>query len=463
MMKRPAKYLFGVLFGIGFGLAAQAQIVEEKISWNPAQAKVMPVIKATSLSQQKKLETEKKWSECANVAQANNKKYSNIRGWLLTSWLRCAREQATEKKTVDSLLQAIKAAEAQPQLFLSGPWRTGLWAELVKGRFAVVEQVSKTSPEESWKQIEYLMSHEDLLEKSQKAKVMLLAGELAQAKAQMKAAQSFYEQSLLLQETKAAREKLNAVLFALNEKKEVEEKPKSDIPSEVEGNYEERFRNSLKSNDLLNLLEDCISYLKQFPGGRRSKWAQEKVSEIYLGLLEQSNDDKMNALRERAIGAMEKADSFRLLEWARQLHKKSDFRGSQRLAERALDGLGSSSSGAVLLYMAGRSAQLVGDYKRARKLFEQYVEQFSGAEDISEVYFRLGLTHLRMGQASSAIAVFEKMLLLKNGDRYELNAKYWLARSLQATNNTRALSVVDEILTRYPLSYYGLRLRMERT
>ncbi len=449
--------------GICFGSLAHAQLQEEKLSWNPARTKPMAVVKAAPLGQQKKAEVEKKWSECANHGKSNAGQYASVRGWIVASWLHCARELSAEKKSAEPLHPALKVSEMHADLLISGPWKTLLWNEIVKSRFAVLDLVSKTQPEEAWRQVESLLAHEDRLEKSQKARVLLAAGELSQAKTQLKAAQFLYEQSLNEQDSKAGRDKLASVLFALNEKKESEEKPKTETPNELEGNYEERFRNSIKSNDLLNLLEDCIAYLKQYPGGRRSKWAHDKVGDIYLGLLDQTQDNKLAALRERALGAMEKSDPLRLLEWSKQLHRKTDYRGSLRLAEKALDALNGSSSGAVLLYIAGRSAEMTGDYKKARKFFDQYIEQFSGGEDISEVYFRLGLTHLRMGQASSAIAAFEKMLLLKGSDRYELNARYWLARALQATNNTRALTVVDEILSKYPLSYYGLRLRMERS
>ncbi len=448
---------------LSFAFSVRAQVVEEKMKWSPPPSKPA-VLKGGPLAQQKKFEVEKKWADCTNLGQAHTAKYASIRGWVLISWLHCARELSNEKKDATALTAALKYAEGQNGLLVTGPWKSTLWNETLKSRFALIELVSKTHPEEAWQQVEALVANEDRLEKSQKAKALMWAGELAQAKAQLKPAQSFYEQSLAEQDTKTVREKLNSLLFALGEKKETaEERPaKTDVPSDLEGNFEERFKNSLKSNDLLNLLEDCIAYLRQFPGGRRSKWAQEKVSDVYLGLLDQVQDEKISSLRDRALGVMEKADSPRMLDWARQLHKKLDFRGSLRLAEKAMDQLSSSTSGGSLFYIAGRSSQMLGDYKKARKYFDQYIEQFSGGEDIAEVYFRLGLTYLRMGQASSAIAAFEKLLLLKNGDRFELNARYWLARSLQATNNTRALAVVDEILAKYPLSYYGLRLRMER-
>ncbi len=430
--------------------------------------------KLASLQLQKKFESEKKWSDCAKLGKENSARWGSVRGWILVSWFHCARELAQQKKQSDSsLMSALKIVESQPGLLLSGVWKSQLQTEVIKNRLQLIELNQKSKPEEAWKQIDVLLEQRDRLDKAQKAKILSVAGELAQTKGQLKAAQFFFGQSLAEQEAKVTREKLGSVLFALNEPKAPagNEKIKPE-PSEAEGNFEERFKASAKSNDLVILIDDCIAYLKEYPSGRKSKWAQERILEIYLSFLDQEaaasrgNTDtsvERHSLRDRALSSMEKADSQRLLEWARQLHRKSDSVGSLRLAERALSSLSESSSASVLLYISGRSAQFLGDYKKAKKHFERYVDSSAGAEDFNEVLFRLGLVNLRLKEPSSAIAAFEKLLQQRNIDRYELNAKYWLGRSLQATNNTRALEVIDELLAKYPLSYYGLRLRMERS
>jgi soluble lytic murein transglycosylase len=448
-----------------FPHSANAELVTEKMTWAAESPTGMEAKgkKLSNLALQKKFESEKKWNECANLGKGNFARFSSVKAWVLTSWLHCAREAAQAKKTSDLLLAAFKTSDAHPNLLVAGPWKNFLANEIIKSRMAVMELSQKTKPDESWKQIEILLEQRDRLEKPQRAKVLSVAGELSQTKAQLKAAQFFFEQSLAEQEAKATRDKLSSVLFALNEKKEaVLEKNKSES-IDAEGNFEERFKASIKANDLVTLMDDCIAYLKQYPAGRKSKWAQDKVLEVYLSFLDQNHGEKVNSLRDRALALMEKSDSQRTMEWARQLHRKSDSVGGLRLAEKALGSLSDTSSSAILLYIAGRSAQFLGDYKKAKKYFEQYVDTAAGAEDYSEVLFRLGLVNLRLSEPSSAIAVFEKLLQQKNIDRYELNTKYWLARSLQATNNTRALSVVDEILGKYPFSYYGLRLRMERS
>jgi soluble lytic murein transglycosylase len=81
--------------------------------------------------------------------------------------------------------------------------------------------------------------------------------------------------------------------------------------------------------------------------------------------------------------------------------------------------------------------------------------------NIRKLESRLALVHLREGNFSSAIAVLEKLLLSKAGDKYELGSRYWLIRALQATQNDRALKEQQKLIEKYPLSYYGLRLKSE--
>lgn len=421
-------------------------------------------VKLNGLGLQKKAESEKKWTECINLAKANVTAFAEVRAWILVSWLKCAREMPDDKTSIAVSQKALLEADKIGGVGTGYVWSNSLNSEIIRTRFSVLDKMAKIKSGNIWLQLEALWKIEEILDKNQKAKLHFIAGENAQGKGDLRAALSFFQNSLNEAESKQAREKVNAVLLALNEVKESEKKEESIV--EAEGGYEDRFKASTKANDLISLLEDCISYLKHYPGGKRAKWANDKVLEIYFGIFDQlqveSLQDKYKDLRERALSAMENTDALRLSEWARVLHKRIDLEGGLRLAEKSLDRLSEASSSATLVYVAGRSAQMSGDYRKAKKYFELYVDQFSGSEDLPEVTFRLGLTYLRMGLASSAIATLEKLLTLRGIDKFELSSKYWLARSYQATNNTKALSAIDDILQKYPFSYYGLRLRMER-
>jgi len=459
---------------------AQAQVVKIPLKWQDSSP-----LKPTSLSGQKKSENEKKWSDCHRLAKSNLKKYPTVRAWVMTSMLRCSRGLATDSKNPASLLATLHLLDKDPEMLLQGAAKYVLMKEMIRSRLLAVDLLRKKMPwadstkklsrtqasvretgtVDLWTQIDALQSVRDRLDRAQKAQILSVAGELSQAQGQLKAARFLYEQSLAELELRAVRDKLNSVLFSLNEKPAIGEK-NSREPTEAltlaEGTMEERLKVTGKSGDPLLLLEDCLLYLNQFPSGRRASWAQDKVLEIYNGVLDRSKDDKWASVRDRALKVMATADPLRLSEWARILHRRADYVGSQRMAEAALTVLDKSSVAAVLHYVAGRSAQFLGDYSTAVHHFQEYVSFHSGADDLAEVLFRQSLCYLRLGQSSSAIASLEKLLMQKNIGRYELSANYWLARSLQANNNVRALAVVDEILKDYPFSYYGLRLKMER-
>jgi soluble lytic murein transglycosylase len=52
-------------------------------------------------------------------------------------------------------------------------------------------------------------------------------------------------------------------------------------------------------------------------------------------------------------------------------------------------------------------------------------------------------------------------LVQQGKDRYDLNAQYWLVRSLQSFSKERADKASQALMDKYPFSYYGLRLRGE--
>jgi hypothetical protein len=74
---------------------------------------------------------------------------------------------------------------------------------------------------------------------------------------------------------------------------------------------------------------------------------------------------------------------------------------------------------------------------------------------------RLGLIAYREMDYSKSAAMFEKMIATQAVDNYELQARYWLWRSLEKLQNPRAKSEAEEVARRFPFSYYGLRARLE--
>lgn len=430
-----------------------------------------PIKKTTSkLSQLRAAEDLEKWPECARLGAQTYAQNTNVKGWVLMSWLRCARK--AEAKTNGTALSkaALAAFDAAPGLRSSGDaWSKSLRQEAIRTRFQVLERESgkPAAGAEIGKQLELLEGGED---RESKARALALYGDWANSLRDAEAAKTFYEQSLAQRENRAVRDKYAQALLAVGPKKEsavVTAAPAaplvSEFVSDAERKFEERFESSQKNNDLLALVEDCVSYLNKFPHGRSAKWAHDKVLDVYFLFYEQAmnGEEKWTVLRDRALNLIERAEWSRLGDWARLLHRRGDFPGSLRLADKALDKTGTSAWGGILNYVAGRSAQFMGEEKRAQRYFEAYAEQHSAGDEIGEVLFRLGLVHLRQNQAPSAVAIFERLLSLKGQDRYELSARYWLVRALQNSKSVRAAKEAEVILSKFPFSYFGLKLKAE--
>lgn len=467
--------LLSSFFGSSFVQAAtNSALIEEKLSFKAGTA-ASKNKKANSLKTLKELEQSKKWKECQNLAPAVMKSFPTVKGWALQTWAICAGRPAKDSTSFESnLVKVIEAYQKNSaNLSTSVAWRS-LRPELQKDLSLLIESKLKSDPKSVGP---WIQTYQDLADdRETRARSLSWMGELSMTEHQLTAAESFFEQSLQLFENKTVRDRLQSVRLALNVAVEKKESKNPEAPvtgpetmSDAEIKFEERFKTSLKNNDLLAFVTDSVAYLNQFPNGRRAKSCFEKIQDIYQNFADKAGDknsdkageDKFSLLKEKTLGQLENLEASRLLEIARALHRRSDFRGALRLAEKSYGPLAQSPQGAVVLYIMGRSAQFSGDYKKARKSFEQYMESHSAGEDINEVQFRLSLVHFRLQNYSSAVAVLEKLLLSKSADRYDLGGRYWLIRSLQATQNNRSEAEIKILLEKYPLSYYGLKLRSE--
>ena len=424
-----------------------------------------PPVKAPArLVALKQAENQEKWESCASLASKAFPQESNLKAWVLVTWLHCARKAESKGGVLLSSRSALAAFDVNLSL-RQGPWQKNLQSEQIKTRFLVVENDLKKNSINVAHDLDLLLETLDASDKESKAHALGIYGEWAQNQRDVEAAKTFYENSLNEKENRSVREKYLQVLLALNQKLDGKiENDAEEFLSDSERHFDERFASAQKNNDLLALAEDCISYLNKFPHGRRSKWANDKVTDLYALFSEQAEgggEEKWITLRDRTLGVMLKAEWSRLAEWARQLHRRGDFPASLALSEKAISASGSNSWSSILFYVAGRSAEMVGNDRAAQKYFELYAEANSAGDEINEVLFRLGLVHLRQNQTASAVAVFERLLSLKGKNSNELGTRYWMVRALQNLKSPRAMHESEILVQKFPFSYYGLRLRAE--
>lgn len=408
--------------------------------------------KLSPLAQLKSYEVQLKWSQCAELAPKVYASQKEVRGWVALTWLHCLAQgkmanSASEQKALSTILK-------NKELFQEGPWAQDLWQTWVDRELDRLQVQVKNKNKNAASEIEEVLDRSAELNKEQKSLAYQLLGDLALARNDYKESQFFFEEAQSQKDSKYISEKLE--FLAKTQDQEVPAKNTPPIYEAMgdDGKLEERIRQSLKQNDLIPAMKDCIALLNNYPGSRSARRLKDKPLEIYNSL---SDDD---VVQEKALSEMKGADASRLLDWSQSLHRKLDYHGALELAKKAYEKNPQSPTVTSSLWVAGRSAHFTGKYDEALDLYNKLIANNSGSDEAAEALFRSSLIYFRKKDYTSSAALLER-LLQQNRDRYDLSAQYWLVRSLEMTNKDRAKSAAQTLIEKYPFSYYGLRLSAE--
>lgn len=406
------------------------------------------------LSQLKDHQNRLKWSECARLAPQVFSAHKDLQGWIGLTWLNCAEQELKKGKAMSSLQGPLATLEKNDELFFGGAWSQELLQSWVVLRLKYLESRVAAKDGAAGALLEKLLAEKFQLSREQKSLVFQLLGDVALQGVRYSEAQALYEQAQDLKESTYLQEKLDFLAKAKG--LTPAEKKEPVTPPETGGDeirLEERIRQSLKQNELGSAIQDAVNVLNQFPGSRAARRLKDKPLEIYLQITDSSAKNK-------ALNLLEDADATRLMEWAQSLHRRADYVGALALSEEVIAKAPGSAQTTAALWMAGRSAHFLGKYEMALDFFNKLIEFHAGSDEAAEALFRSSLIYYRKKNFSNASALLER-LLLQNRERYELNARYWLVRSLQQAQSERAKAQALDLMTRYPFSYYGLRLRAE--
>lgn len=405
------------------------------------------------LSRMKYFEIKKNWSECGDLGGKVIRAHREIQGWVAASWLKCELKRAEGSKDRKHLEKPLDWLHKKTELFSEGPWKTSLWQDYVQASMLSLDA------NRSQARINELLDTTLPLPKEAKATLLFYAGESAEKKKDTEKALYLYEQSLLIRESRPVRERYE--LAKTNLKLKFEAKSEVEANSAIEGAeaaLEEKMNKSLKSGDLLAALRTSVVIQTEYAGSRVARRLKNSPFEIYQQMLENVPNDEKD---EKSFSELTKLDAQRKVEWAQNLHRRANYHQALIFAESALKELYQTPSSTSLYWIAGRSAHFVGKYERAQAHYAKLIEFHGGTDEASEALLRSGLIHLRLKNYSSAKAQFER-LLAQNRDRYNLQARYWYVRSLEASGDKeRAISEAKLLVDRYPYTYYGLRLNAE--
>ncbi len=424
---------------------------------------------ASVLQKLKEAELKEDWVLCVRRVPAALKGAALVSPWIHNVELRCAWEAAQKSNKFSSLLsQAVQNAKKNPQNLFIGPWAKELFDRVIDSELWLAKQEIKSQKKKSWQRVNDVLKYGQILSNSKEAEALAISAELSYLEQKTEAAEFLFRQSLDKRESVEVRARLKTVQAALEKKnKKISSDPVERLisdpkleatPEELE--LEARIKESISKGAALSAIADAVDLLRRFPGGRRAEWASDKVLELYQSLL-QKNDSNLDLARDKARKQMSKAPSTRLVDWVQKLHRYGDYVSVLDLSEKALDDLEGAPVQTQLHYYAGRSAHFIGEYEKAQKHFLKLAQQSAGTNESLEALFRLGLIAYRQQQFSAAVSYLEKLLKLPGIDRFELNSRYWLARSLEKVNMPRSIEEKNIILSRYPFSYYGLRLNSE--
>lgn len=403
-----------------------------------------------ALSKMKFHEIHLQWSECSNLGDKLFDSHKDLQGWIARAWLHCLSEEQKKSNNNVKLEKALAKIDQRWTSISNGPWIGDVNDLFFSLKISVAEKNQQQKKyNQALQQAESLMAEKFPLTADQNYKLYDFSGDLYQQIGKNDQALYLWQRAYVLRKTTALNDKI---------KKMKAEPVVAATP--VAGNEQQgedvelgrRIDRSLAGGDSVSAIKDVVELFNKYPGSVVAKKYATKPLELYNSL--------SGLAAKKALSEMSKAHSSKVLPWAETLHQKADYSGALALLEDLIKTSEGSDDLTKMRWMAGRSAQFIGDYEIALQHFKALIDNHQGTEESLEAYFRSGLIYLRKNEPSSAVIFFDK-LLVKADSRYDLSARYWLYRSLVLNKSDRAKDVGSQLIEKYPYSYYGLKLAAE--
>ncbi|MDX9730133.1 MAG: lytic transglycosylase domain-containing protein [Bdellovibrionales bacterium] len=418
-----------------------------------------------------------RWEQCLSEAAKAKRVAKSLQPWILSLELECASKLSATKANANRLSRILAQVDGQKEAMAYGPWASRLRKAWAKTSLVAIDMDQKTNRVRALAQIEKLAAtlaahsaafgdsamRDAFLDASERAKFWKIGGELHFLAQKNGAAREFYRRSVAEQEQSDVRERLRLLDAQLSTAK-VETAPFAPTAKQPDGDAEEieladRIAGLLKAGDLVAAGADSMKLMREFPGSPRAKWAADRVLENMISVSEK-NADRFLPLRDALLKQMTKGEPERVAEWARVLFNRGLWAESAALGKEAVEKL-EPSRATRALELAMDAAYAIDDFKMVRRYAEELISKHAGTAASRTAALRLGLEAYRRGDYARSIAVFERLVATQSSETLELQARYWLWRSLEKIKSERAKIEGEELARRFPFSYYGLRARLE--
>lgn len=122
-------------------------------------------------------------------------------------------------------------------------------------------------------------------------------------------------------------------------------------------------------------------------------------------------------------------------------------------------------SSKVLLFHYAAASTYTANYKQAVGAYKNLLENFKTAKDIDEIRFKYGLALYRVKNYKQSFKVLAENFEKTSVDPWRLSSLYWAWRSSEKVQSLKSKStkIKERLMLEYPMTYYGLRARMEST
>lgn len=407
---------------------------------------------------------------CLSASTKAKKAAKSLEPWILALELECALKLPVQRASADRLQRILANADTHLDWMAFGPWASRLRGNWAKARLLAIEIDTKFNRPRAWAHVEKLSNAISsttvgpaVLDEVGRAKLWRMAGDLMFLVQKTDGAREFFRRSLNEQEQPDLRDRMRSLgaseQVEANSTPPLPATPKQPDGSQAEIELADRISNELKSGDLVAAAEDAMRLMQEFPGSPRAKWAADRTQDSLISVAEK-RDESFLPVRESLLKVMEKGDSERMAEWARVLFNRGLWAESARLGRLAGERQNSARA-TKTLELAMDAAYAIDDFKNVKIIGNELLEKHAGTASARTAALRLGLLAFRQQDFARSTAIFEKLVSTPSTETLELQARYWLWRSLEKTKSERARVEGDELARRFPFSYYGLRARLE--
>lgn len=232
------------------------------------------------------------------------------------------------------------------------------------------------------------------------------------------------------------------------------------VETEDEASLWAKFSDASKKGESLKLAQYGSEFLTKFPGSSRVSTVRDEINTVYKRLLYRKGQ-KYTSSKSDYENQLMKAPPQYVLFWAQEAYSRGYQDSSFMLAEKAVEKWEGYPQAADALILAGRSAYYLGKRSEAKTYFNTLIKGHSGSSASQEAQYLIGLLFYREGDYDKVVSVYDQFLRSSGSDKWELQVRYWLWRSLKKINSPRSTEIAETIFKSFPLTYYGLVVRME--